>query len=421
MSWRTRWQAVLLMLAGACGSDGTGIRGEPIRVGVLVSTTGGLGSAGPHLADAAILAAREINAAGGLLGGRRVELLVRDDRTDPREAVVQTRALLDEGAVAIVGALSSGASLAVQEVTFAARVPQISCCSTSPDLSTAQPERDRYFFRTVPSDSLQAAVVARYAQQAGCESLAVLHQSDSYGEPLGMGIEERFAALGGRVAIRVPFVPGRSSYGDEVARVAAASPPPDCVALVAFTTDGGQVLRDWSNLAAPPEVLWIGTDGVKDPGFVEAAGSPRLVDGVRGTAPITDPGTRFSNAFAASYEATFSEPPSIFGGNQYDAVAALLLAIEAAGSTEGVAVREALYRVTNPDPAAPSEVVVGPTELANGLRSLRRGEDIDYEGASGPVNIDAFGDTISSYEIWRYDAASESFVREEIIPASEVP
>ncbi|MEM9070403.1 MAG: ABC transporter substrate-binding protein [Myxococcota bacterium] len=411
--------ALATLLAVSCGSDGPGIRGEPIRIGVIVSQTGPLAPVGEHLANSAILAAREINAAGGLLGGRPVELIIKDDQTDAIQAAAVTTELLQEDqVVAVVGPLGSEASAAAQEVTFAAQVPQVSCCSTSQELTGLQPESDRYLFRTVPSDLLQTIVVTRYAREIGCTRLAVLHQADTYGDPFGEGIEERFSAAGGEVVLRQPFPLGRPSYSTEVNAIADANP--DCIALVAFPVDGGTILSEWAALSSPPDVTWIASDGLKDPGFVTAAGSASAVDGVLGTAPITEPETRFFNTYAADFEATFGSEVGIFGGNQFDAMASLLLAIEAAGSTDGTAIRDALFRVTNPDAAAPREDVVGPGDLATALRSIRAGNEIDYEGASGPINIDSFGNTLSNYEIWRYEEATDDFLREDVIQASEI-
>lgn len=405
------------MLLGSCGDPDPGVRGEPIRIGVIVSLTGGLGSVGPHLANSARLAAREVNSVGGLLGGREVELVVVDDRTDPAFARMEAQRLVqEEGVVAIVGSLASSASLEVQAVTAEAQIPQVSCCSTSPDLTNAQPEMDRFLFRTVPADDLQAVVVARQADSIGCARLAVLHLDDSYGNPFGMAIEERFEALGGTVVARVPFPAERPSYSTQVQMIADATP--DCVGLVAFPAEGGAILRDWNALASAPDVTWIGTDGIKDSGFPMAAGSAALVDGVTGTAPIVEPVTPAFNAYAALYEATFSEPVGIFGGSQYDAMALVLLAIEQAGTTDGVAIRDALFDVSSADQAG--DRFFGPGQLGLALQRIRDGLGINYEGAGGPVDFDGFGNVVSDYEIWRFDAATSSFVRTATIGASTI-
>lgn len=343
------WLALALV---SCGEGQGTPRDEPIVIGVIVSLSGGLQAVGDHLAKSAQLAAREINAAGGLLGGRQIELIVVDDRTDPAQAARVAQDLLDQGVVGIIGSLSSSATEEVQALTAAAQIPQISCCSTSQNLTDIQPAEDRYLFRTAPSDTVQARVLARLALETSCTRVAILHINDSYGEPFAEGIRQSLTGEDGVEVVQVvPFVGGRSTYDAEVEEVATANP--DCVALVAFPDDGGEILRAWNNLGSPPAVTWIGTDGLKDPGFPTAAGDSSFVDGVIGTAPITEPDTRSANAFAAAYEVSFGEGPGVFGGNQYDATILLALAIQKAGTTEGSAVRDALYQVANRDGSEP--------------------------------------------------------------------
>ena len=405
----------LLVSAAGCGEDGIGVRGEPIRVGVITSLSGGLAAVGATLAQAAQLAERNVAAAGGLLGGRRLEFVIADDRTDPMQAQRVAEQLLDrDGVVALIGPLGSSAALAVQGLAAERRVPQVTCCATSSELTSAQSADDRYLFRTAPSDLLQATVLAREAQSAGCTRLAILHLEDSYGGPFADSIQGNFEGLGGAVVGSVGMQDGQASYREEVSAVAALDP--DCVALVAFQVSGGRVLRDWASLSSTPDVLWLGTDGIKDPSFVEAAGLPTLVDGVRGTAPINEPDTLEFNSFAADYEARYLEPVAIFGGHQYDAAALVALAIESAGGTEGTAVRDALFSVSRGD----RDPIFGPDELAQALVRVREGQDIDYTGASGPVDFDANGDVLSGYEIWQYIAAQDSFVRIYEVSASEL-
>lgn len=406
--------AVALLAALSCAPEGPEVGAEPIRIGVIVSLTGSLGSVGDHLLQSAQLAEREVLAAGGLLGGRPVEIVFGDDRTDADQAASIARRMIEEdGVVAIIGSLASSASLAVQEVTLAARIPQITCCSTSEDLTSAQPAEDRFLFRTVSSDLLQAEVSARYAAER-CERLAILHIDDAYGTPFASSIATRFEALStGTVVSNTAYASGLPSYSAEVSAIAAQNP--DCIALVAFPDEGGFILRDWNALDMPPDVLWIGSDGLKDPGFPEKAGSASFVDGVVGTAPINEPETDTYNDYSADFFATYSAAPGIFGAQQYDAAMLLMLAIERAGSTDGEAIRDSLFQVS-----APTGTLVGPGSAASALQLIREGVDVNYNGASGPVDLDANGNVVADYEIWRYDATAGSFVRDSIVRASEL-
>lgn len=393
---------------------------EPIKIGVLSPLTGGLAGVGESLVDAALLVEQEVAAVGGLLGGRPVQFVIADTQTDEgkaREAAV--RLVQDEGVVAVVGAAASSSSLAAQEVTGPAQVPQVSCCSTSSQLRDAQGQgQQRYLFRTVPSDLLQVAVVGRVAAQQRCTRLAVMHLNDAYGQPFGDAIADQAPLIvpGLQTVAQVPFPDEKPSYVDEVRQVRDAGP--DCIALVAFQASGGAILRDWFALADTPDVTWIGTDGVRDDKFVEAAGSPAAVDGVLGTAPITAPAAATYNSFSGNYRATFGKRPEIFNGNQYDAAMLLVLAIEHAGSTQGGAIRDGLFQVSTDNNDGGR--FYGPGQIGEALAALRDGQPIDYLGASGPVDLDAYGEVLADYEVWRYDAASDSFVTQDIVAAADL-
>ena len=379
---------------------------DSVKIGIITPLTGDLGTDGPGWRDAARLPAREINAAGGPLPGRPIELVVVDDETNARRGEPLARRLIEEdGVVAIVGAAASSVSLEVAQVATELRVPQIACCSTS-DLLTSfneniADESDRFFFRTAPPDALQSRVVAIAAQDLECMRLAILHLGDGYGEPFGLGIESAFEEGGGpAVVARVPFAEEQASYAAEVAQIRDAMP--DCIALVGFPVNGGRIVRDWNALSSRPSVTWIGTDGVRAPGFVDEVGDPALLDGFYGTSPLTDPATPEYNDFHERYEAVFGSAPVPFSSNQYDAVALLALAIAQAGSDDGSAIRDALRSVSSP-PADPGGVVQS-GRVAEGLAEIREGREVDYLGASGNTDFDALGNVATSYEIWRYDA-----------------
>ena len=221
---------------------------EPIKIGLVISRSGALGGDGPGWEDASRLAALEVNAAGGLLGGHPVELIVVDDETNTGDADFHTalaNELIGDGVVGVVGAAASSISLGVAAVLTPARIPQISCCSTS-DRVTAFNEalapEGRFLFRTIAPDSLQSLVVALTAEALACTNVAILHLNDDYGQPFGEAIEAALRADGVTVAIRVPYMEGQPSYATEVGMIMAAAP--DCVALVAFPGSGGTILRD---------------------------------------------------------------------------------------------------------------------------------------------------------------------------------
>lgn len=379
---------------------------EPVLIGLTTSTEGGLRGAGPEWLKAAELAVAEVNAAGGVLPGRRLETVVVDDETNPDLAEGLGQELVEAGVVGVVGAAASSITLGLAGVLTPAQIPQISCCSTSDNVTALNEGLDpqaRYLFRTAPSDALQARVVSDAAQQLMCTQLAILHLDDAYGMPFGEAIEASYRGDGGNVVVRVPFTGDQASYTTEVGMIAAANP--DCVAIVAFEVSAGQILRDWAALGMAPDVTWIGTDGVRVPSFVDEVGDPALIGRFFGTAPVTDALTPQFNDFRDAYETVYGTAPIPFAANEYDATALLALGIARAGTTDGPAVRDAMIAVSRPPPNTGPVFAGG---LANALEEIRSGRDVDYNGASGDVDIRDDHNVIASYEIWRYDAPTST-------------
>ncbi len=397
---------------------------EPIRIGVVLPQSGGLAQDGQAWVRGVRLAADEVNAAGGLLGGHRVELLVRDSGTDAQAGVAAAREVLDMGAVAIIGDGGSASSLSVyREVIQMADEPvvQISGSATSSSLTAENlglSAAERYFFRTAPPDGYQAQVVDRIATMVAspaCSSLAILYQDDAYGMPLAAGIRTLFTAHG-TVGAFVAFDAEQPSYATEVGMVAAATP--DCVALIAYPRDAGVILRDWDMLSSAPTVQWIGTDGLFSDDFIAEAGSAALIAGFLGASPLTTPPTPEFNDFAARYDAAYGHAPENFVSSYYDATALVLLAIEAAGNTEGPDVRDALRGVGG----RTGTRVVHAGDLRTALAALHTApvRPLNYQGASGPIDFDESGDTVAPYEIWRISGSPADFSEVARVEAADL-
>lgn len=424
MGRSVRWSLLLVPIAitlalGCRGRSLPGSTSDAIRIGVVLPQSGGLAEDGQAWVRGVRLAADEVNAAGGLLGGRRVELVVVDSATDANAGVTGAQHVLDQGAVAVIGDGGSGGSLAIyQMVTQSAGVPQISGSATSTTLTMANAALgadDRYFFRTAPQDGYQAQVVDRIATTtASCTSLAVLYQDDAYGAPLAAAVSDLFS-MHGTVTTMVAFTPAQASYDAETMRVSSTSP--NCVVLISYPQDAGIILRSWSTHAYPT-VQWIGTDGLFSADFLSEAASATLVDGFLGASPLTTPDTPEFHDFAARYHAAFGHDPENFVANYYDATALVLLSIELAGTTEGAMVRDALREI-----GGPSGTLV---ERAAGLRdalvelTAASPRAINYQGASGPITFDDNGDTVAPYAIWQIGGSTPAFTTVAVVQATDL-
>ncbi|PTW52100.1 MULTISPECIES: ABC transporter substrate-binding protein [Rhodovulum] len=370
--------AATLALAGVANA-------EEVKIGILLGFTGPLESITPNMAAGAELAIAEVNKAGTLLDGATVSS-VRADSTcvDAAAATASGERLVTSDKVnGIVGADCSGVSGAVlQNVARPNGVVMISPSSTSPALSTA--EDDGLFFRTAPSDARQGEVIADVLKERGISSVAISYTNNDYGKGLADSIQSAFEAAGGTVTISAAHEDGKADYSAEVAALASAGG--DMLVVAGYVDQGGKGIIQASVDTGAFDTFFL-PDGMYGDSLIEAIGSP--LDGSFGTVPGTDSDgaqTILDMAAEAGFDGTSS-----YVGEDYDAAALMLLAMQAAGSSAPADYKDKIMDVAN----APGEKIL-PGELAKGLELLKAGEDIDYVGATN-VEMIGSGESAGSF------------------------
>ena len=189
----------LSAVVSSIGVPRLGHAAEPVKIGTLLDLTGALEAYGKPIQNGAILAAEQLNAAGGPLG-RKIELIHRDSQTDPTAGIDAAKKLVElDKVVAIVGALSSGVTIPVAtSVTIPSGIVQISPASTSPQLTDLQ-DND-LLFRTCPSDALQGKVSGRLAKTLGFQTVSTIYVNNPYGSGLSKTFSQTFGEHGGKAA-----------------------------------------------------------------------------------------------------------------------------------------------------------------------------------------------------------------------------
>lgn len=403
---RSVFAAVLGLLMSACsGGDGEGTTAGTLRIGTLISTTGSVASAGIDSLEAATLAVDEINAAGGVLG-RRLELINRDDGNSPARARTAAQALVGIPVPVVIGALGSEATLTSFDVTRDAQVVQITASSTAPDITTA-PDNG-YLFRTCPSDVLQARLIAQRAMAKGFRRVAVIHVPGAYGVGLASAFETSFTALGGTLVGRTEYVEGQTSYEELLNGVYTRNP--EAILLVGYPVEASQIIRDYLSGFVIRGTFWFFSDALEDPEFVTAVGASGFTFAHEGTAPGATDSERY-RAFQAAFRNKYGEESSLpTNSNTYDAVYLVALAIEAAGQADGTAIRDHLTEVSR------GGTPYGPAEFRQAVEAIRAQQDIDFEGASGPVDLDANGDVVAPYHVWRISGGRLEVIEPSVSP-----
>ncbi len=377
---------------------------EVIKIGGLFALTGALSPYGPPIADAAKLAFKDINEAGGVLG-KNLEFVVRDTGTAAAMGRDAASKLVEIDKVpAIIGALSSGVTVAASSIAIDGEVVLISPASTSPMVTNL--EDNDYVFRTCVSDALQGVVQARLAVNLGYQIVSVIYVNNPYGKGLADVFKENFEAVGGEVLAMVPYEEAKPSYRGEVEAALDASP--DAINLIGYPVDGNKMLIEAIELGYEGEYIF--PDGMKGEGVSpgpacdpEAPLDQQYIEGSFGTAPGA-----LSVAVAEAFDAAYTEeygPSGIpFRSQSYDAAILIALAIQKTGPEflgmsrveQGQAIRDNLRAVANPH----GEVVTY-GELTRALTLLSTGVDINYQGVSGPLTFDKNGDMAEgAIELW---------------------
>lgn len=393
---------VLVLVAGACAPAAAPEEevAPPLKIGQLNTFTGTLSFFGEAHRNASMLAVDHINLAGGVLGSA-ITIVARDTQTTPLVGVDAARALVDVSKVAaIVGALSSGVSMAVAEsVTVPNNILQISAASTSPAI-TVLADND-FLFRTTVSDAAQGVIMGRLAKELGYNTASALYINNPYGQGLAEQFKTTFEEEGGTVLELVPHEDVQPTFVSELSKATEGNP--DVLVAIGYPGQAEIYLRE--ALEGGYISTFIFCDGTKAPEMNETVGWDKL-EGTYGTAPGVEATVEGQIAFRKAYANAFAVelPPLPYIDTTYDAVVLIALAAAKAGTTtDSAAIRDALRDVANP----PGEIVgPGIDGIKRALELIRQGKDINYEGAGGSQDFDDNGDVISTIEIWKIEGGA---------------
>ena len=377
--------------------------GDPLNIGTLLPETGALAFLSDPLVLAVDMAIRDINAAGGV-NGVHVTLTKGDSGTDPDIANITVDRLLTEGVDAIIGAAASGITNSVIGKITSAPVVQCSPSNTATGLGTSGD--NGYYFRTAPSDDLQAPALADEVLYDGYLNVAIVSRADDYGVGFNEEFEPAIENGGGTIVYSTPYAPEATSFDDVVSDVIASGP--DAVVIVAFE-EGVQIIQTMIEQGAGPDVIQIYiTDGMATGSLGELIdpNNPSIAEGIKGTQPAIAPmsgAAFFPDAFAEFAPGV----PTIFSAHSYDCAILIALAAEAAKSTDPADIAAQMVAVSRNGETC--------STFAECKILLANGADIDYEGASGWIDfLDVGEPSVASYEIYEYDADGEQQIIDEL-------
>jgi branched-chain amino acid transport system substrate-binding protein len=382
-----------VMLLAACASGGTptpsGSTGPETEVdtsfviGTILPQTGNLAFLGPPEFAGVDLAAADLEAAGYEF---EIDVQHRDSGDTTTDiATASAGELITAGADVVIGAASSGVSFTFIDQLIDAGVVQISPANTSPDFSDY--EDDGFYWRTAPSDVMQGRVLGNLMTGDGAASVGFITINDPYGTGLQENAAAAVEAAGGTVTGNVLYNPGDTNFTTQVAEITGGQP--DAIAIIAFA-ETAQIVPELVTQGFPASGMYF-VDGnlSNDYNFPEGT-----LDGAKGTLP--------GNPADGSFQERLLEQDSSlqdfsYGPESYDAVILAALAAAQGGSADSATIRDNLQSV--------SEEGTKCEDVAECLQLIADGEDIDYDGPSGPITFDENGDPTEAYiGIYQYGA-----------------
>lgn len=306
---------VVGLLAG-CSSEA--------KIGAIVSRTGGISPYGQAVAKGLDLAAEEINAAGGVLGGP-LTLIYRDDESRPDVGAAAAEDLIqNEGVRLIIGAVSSHVTEAVAEVAQKHSVVLMSPSASTPDLSTA----GDYIFRNYPSDIIEGTAMAEFAKNSGVRKVVIFAMEESFGTGLTEVFRRRFESKSRKVLETFYFPPDASEdvFAPMIDQVRELQP--QGVYIIAYVDQMATLLKQLKDSGCT--ALKMGSGAVTEDTLALAGDAADHLVYAKPKLDIesTDPKVE---TFVKAFTVKYGSPPDVFAAHAYDALYAMVMAIEKGG------------------------------------------------------------------------------------------
>jgi branched-chain amino acid transport system substrate-binding protein len=308
---------------------------EPLKIGEVNPISGAIGQYGTTCHKGIELAIEQANAAGGILS-RSIELVTEDNQSKPGQTATIVRKLITQDKVAaIVGDLTSSATMEGAPIAQNAKVPMVTPLATNPKVT----EIGDYIFRVCFVDEFQGRVMARFAtERLKATKAAILTDvKQDYSVGLGDFFKQTFTAASGTIAREQSYSSGDADFRAQLTSIKAARP--DVLFVPGYYPEVSIILKQARQLGLTIPI--IGCEAWDNPTLLQVAGSAAN-------------GCYFSNQFSADdpapvvqefdkvYQQKFGSRPDNFAALGYDAARVVLEAIKKAGSVDSTAIRDAI-------------------------------------------------------------------------------
>ncbi|WP_310963960.1 branched-chain amino acid ABC transporter substrate-binding protein [Nocardioides terrisoli] len=339
--------------------------------------SGSLAASGTDTADAAELAAKEVNDAGGI-SGRDLKVIPQDDQCDAQAGVQAAQKLLQQKVVAIVGGYCSAATIPeVGVLEQAGNVPFVAGLSSAPELTE---KGYKNIFRVASRDDRQGPAIAEYVRKVlGVTKLAVVSDGTTYGVSIANQIKKMAGQLGLDIVFDDAITPGQKDYTTTLTKVGTT--PAEALVFTGQYPEFGLLIKEWASLGQKYKL--VGNDSDTNEALFPTAG-PAVTDSrvsfvciPNGNVIKSAQATAFDNAFKKE----FGRAPDAFAVAAYDSMMTLVQALKDNGGKTGA------------------------SDLDTALHAVH------YNGITGPISFDAKGDRpATSFYALHVEGNPETFV-----------
>ena len=324
---------VLASLAG-CGTKETAGSGDVIKIGVFEPMTGANAAGGEMTVEGIKLANEKV----GEVLGKKVELVIVDNKSDKVEAANAASKLIEKDkVVAIIGSYGSSLSMAAGDIVKDRKIPAVGCSPTNPLVTL----NNDYYFRVCFIDPFQGTVMANYAfNDLGAKKAAIIQDvQQDYSVGLSKYFEEAFIKLAGganSIVGKTSYNTGDQDFSAQLTNIKSLNP--DVIFAPGNYGESALLIKQARDLGITIPIL--GGDTWESPEFLSIGGS--AVEGAVYSTHFTSesPVTEVSKTFLADYKAKYGQDANAFAALGYDAYMLIIDAIEKANSADPVAIRD---------------------------------------------------------------------------------
>jgi len=326
--------AFLLVLPGAAPAQDT------IKIGFFAPITGPAAADGASAKHAVDLAVKEVNDAGGIKG-KKVELIVYDDRLNPQEAVAIANKLIEKDqVVGVASGAYSGPTRVAAPIFQKAGMPMVAGYAVHPDVTwdPKQKKPNDYCFRNGFLGEIEGAAAAEYAvKNLKAKKMSLIFMDNDFGRAISAGFAEHAEKLGGTILTKQMYkFPGEKDFRPFLTRIKEGNP--DLIFAAGYYNEAASIVRQSKELGITAAIM--GEEGFDSPKFLEIAGAAAEGVIIATNLDRDDPRPLVQN-FLKNYRQAYGEDADMVGASSYDAFMILVNAVKEAG-TDPKAIQKAL-------------------------------------------------------------------------------